>query len=54
MDFISGLPRSQGKDAMFVVVDMLSKYSHFMALAHPYSAEAVAQCYLDNIFKLHG
>ncbi|XP_057249106.1 uncharacterized protein LOC130590635 [Beta vulgaris subsp. vulgaris] len=25
-----------------------------MALAHPYSAEIVAQCYLDNVFKLHG
>lgn len=54
MDFISGLSKSQGKEVIFVVVDRLSKYSHFMALAHPYSTKIVAQCYLDNVFKLHG
>ena len=32
----------------------LSKYAHFVALSHPYSAEDVAQAYLDNIFTLHG
>jgi len=28
--------------------------TYFVALSHPYSAESVAQSYLDNIFKLHG
>lgn len=37
-----------------MVVDRLSKYSHFMALSHPFSALQVAQCYLDNVYKLHG
>ncbi|KAL8161992.1 hypothetical protein V2J09_013481 [Rumex salicifolius] len=54
MDFIDGLPPSFGKSVIFVVVDRLSKAAHFMALAHPYSASSVAQCFLDNIFKLHG
>lgn len=37
-----------------MVVDRLSKYAHFMALSHPYSASTVAQVFLDNVFKLHG
>lgn len=36
MDFIEGLPRSHGKSTIFVVVDRLTKYAHFMALSHPY------------------
>ncbi|KAD5803509.1 hypothetical protein E3N88_14869 [Mikania micrantha] len=54
MDFIGGLPRIQGKDSIFVVVDRLTKYSHFMPLSHPYSAAHVAQLFLDQVFKLHG
>ncbi|KAD2804089.1 hypothetical protein E3N88_37466 [Mikania micrantha] len=54
MDFIGGLPKSYGKDSIFVVVDRLTKYSHFMALSHPYSAAQVAQVFLDHVFKLHG
>lgn len=48
MDFISGMPISQGKDVIWVVVDRLSKSAHFMALCHPYTAAKVAQCYLDR------
>lgn len=54
MGFICGLPKSNGKDGIFVVVDHLSKYAHFMALSHPYSPVEVAQVYLDHVFKLHG
>lgn len=54
MDFIEGLPKSQGKEVIWVVVDRLSKYTHFVTLAHPYTAETVAQAYLDSIFKVRG
>ncbi|GJT84891.1 pentatricopeptide repeat-containing protein [Tanacetum coccineum] len=54
MDFIVGLPRSQEKTVIFVVVDRLSKYAHFVALCHPYTASSVAQAFLDSIYKLHG
>lgn len=54
MDFVVGLPRSQGKEVIFVVVDRLTKYAHFMALGHPYSASQVAEVFLDSVYKLHG
>ncbi|KAJ4807690.1 polyprotein [Rhynchospora pubera] len=54
MDFITCLPKSEGKEVLLVVVDRLTKYGHFLPLAHPYTAATVAQTFLDNIYKLHG
>jgi len=54
MDFIDGLPKSEGNEVIFVVVDKVSKYAHLMALAHPYSAIIVAKVLMENVYKLHG
>jgi hypothetical protein len=54
IDFVEGLPNSQGKSMIFVVVNRLSKYAHLMALKHPYMAIMVAHKFFEHIFKLHG
>ncbi|KAL9409853.1 hypothetical protein AB3S75_048140 [Citrus x aurantiifolia] len=54
MDFIDGLPPSKGKTSIFVVVDRLSKYAHFSALSHPYTAALVAKIFVQDVAKLHG
>ncbi|XP_073116237.1 uncharacterized protein [Elaeis guineensis] len=54
IDFIEGLPRSRGNSVIFVVVDRLTKFSHFFRLAYPYTAQRVAQVFMNGVFKLHG
>ncbi|GJW10602.1 retrotransposable element Tf2 [Tanacetum coccineum] len=54
MDIIEGLPKSQGHNVIFVVVDILTKYAHSMQLTHPFTAAKVAQLFLDAVYKLHG
>jgi len=54
MDFIGGLPKAGGMDTVLVVVDRLTKYAHFIALAHPYNAKEVAELFLKEVVKLHG
>jgi hypothetical protein len=54
MDFVEGLPKSQGKEVILVVVDMMKKLAHFIAPSHPYTTHSVAEAFIANIFKLHG
>lgn len=54
MDFIDGLPNSRGHTSIFVIVDKLSKYAHFIPLKHPYTATQVSQIFFEEIFKLYG
>lgn len=54
MDFIDGLPVSGGFTTVWVVVDMLSKYAHFVPIKHPYTASTIAQLFVTHIYKLHG
>lgn len=52
MDFIEGLPKSEGCDTILVVVDRLSKFIHFLALKHPFSAKTVAAKFIQ-VVRLH-
>lgn len=54
MDFIEGLPVSESCDTILVVVDRFTKYAHFLALKHPFSANTVAKLVMDQVVKLHG
>lgn len=54
MDFIVKLPRSNGFDAVLVVVERLSKYGHFVPLKHPYSARMIAEVFIKEVVRLHG
>ncbi|GJV00143.1 retrotransposon-related protein [Tanacetum coccineum] len=49
MDFIEGFPISKGKSVILVVIDRLSKYSHFIALKRPFSALTTELLALNGI-----
>jgi hypothetical protein len=54
LDFVEGLPQYRLVNAILVVVEKISKYSHFIPLAHPFTAFSVAQLYMTKVYKLHG
>jgi hypothetical protein len=54
MDFITGLPRVQGRDCIFLVVDRLTKFAHFFAIPIEYKATQVADLFFREVFRVHG
>jgi len=54
MDFVENLPKSEGNDVILVIVDHLTKFSHFISLIHPFTAQEVAWVFLDSVAKIHG
>ena len=54
MDFITGLPKFEGKSVIMVVVDRLTKYAHFCALSHPFKESKVTNSFLERLQKLLG
>ena len=53
VDFIVKLPESEGKDAIMVVVDSITK-SHFVDTVTTLSTTGTARLYVQHIWKHHG
>ena len=55
MDFVTGFPKSKrGNDAIFVVIDKLSKVAHFLPIKESITAAQLAELYTSRIVSLHG
>ena len=55
MDFITKLLRTEkGFDAIWVIVDRLTKSAHFLAIRESSSAEKLADIYVSEIVSHHG
>uniref|UniRef100_A0A0A9D292 Integrase catalytic domain-containing protein n=1 Tax=Arundo donax TaxID=35708 RepID=A0A0A9D292_ARUDO len=55
MDFIVGLPQTQsGYDSVWVIVDRLTKVTHFIPVKESYSGPKLTELYMSRIVCLHG
>ena len=54
MDFVTGLPMTKKhKDAIWVIVDRLTKSAHFLAIKQTDTAEKLIQRYVDEVVSMH-
>ena len=54
MDFVVGLPLTRRKhDSVWVIVDRLTKSSHFLPVRTDYSLDKLAELYIKEIVRLH-
>ena len=55
MDFVVGLPLTRRKhNSVWVVVDRLTKSTHFLPVRTDYSLDKLAESYIKEIVQLHG
>ena len=55
MDFITALPRTRsGHEVVWVIVDRLTKLTHFVPLRVGCSLEKLANIYVREVVRLHG
>nr|GEY51085.1 putative reverse transcriptase domain-containing protein [Tanacetum cinerariifolium] len=55
MDFVTKLPKSsQGFDTIWVIVDRLTKFAHFLPIRENDPMDKLARLYLDRIVTRHG
>ncbi|KAL0194835.1 hypothetical protein M9458_008407, partial [Cirrhinus mrigala] len=54
LDFVTGLPDSQGKNTILTIVDRFSKAVHLVALPGLPSAKTTVELILEHVVRLHG
>ena len=55
MDFVTYLPQTpQGHDAVWVIVDRLTKSAHFLAVRMTFTLERFCRLYIREIVRLYG
>ncbi|RVW81021.1 Transposon Tf2-12 polyprotein [Vitis vinifera] len=55
MDFVIGLPRTLGgNNAIWVIVDRLTKSAHFLPMKVNFSLDRLASLYVKEIVRMHG
>ncbi len=54
MDFVTGLPWSDGYKAILVVTCRLTKLRHLIHCRDTTTAEQLAELFLEHVFRLHG
>ncbi|KAA3470918.1 Gag protease polyprotein [Gossypium australe] len=53
--FVSGLPMSSNKkDAIWVIIDCLTKSAHFISIHMDFYLDRLAELYISEIVRLHG
>ena len=54
MDFVTGLPKTPARyDAMWIIVNRLTKSTHFLSIRANCPLEKLAHLYIQEIVKLH-
>jgi hypothetical protein len=55
MDFIVGFPCTHiGHDAIWVIVDRLTKVAHFIPVRKDYRVPKLVDLYIEHFLRLHG
>ena len=55
MDFVIRLPRTLGgNNAIWVIVDRLTKFAHFLPIKFNFSMDCLTSLYVREIVRMHG
>ncbi|KAF8689682.1 hypothetical protein RHS03_09063, partial [Rhizoctonia solani] len=53
-NFITGFPKSNGHNAILVVIDSFSKFGHFIPTTKKVTAKGLADLFITHVWKSHG